>query len=562
MASEQLKRLAGGALLLGTAAHAAIDQFAAVGNAAALSAWEELTGEHAPELVANADGSTALRWTGGGTLDVYARDASGGPLLTPVSSGAFFALGVQGQWLAAGKDDRSWANISASASNDRSLLPGSTQLNSFQAGLASRDLRVVLGDVPVLHSDLGTSTALRGVGFRQRIDETMLSFAAGVIAPSWEAISHADLRSAPIRNAIALKASHVFTGSSVVFSTLQAFDDGEAVNAAGAPVPESGQSGTIGLALRHGRFALQSEAGIGRRNMHGGAADDGAAALVDGTWTGHRVTLRAGYHDVSSSFATLSASARPGVRESYANAAWALTAHANVAVDVRDTLDRNAAAAPDPQEQLGLETVPQMRSRAVTVQGNLALSRLPGASVSATLSRSRGSSDDGSRNDVDAGSIALSFVRGHWSGTLGYQVSFATLGQAEASGSTLHGWHARGMRSLPGVLPGIDLSVQLQAQVQRQVLAAGNDSQLASVGLRLAARSERWGEVSIGASTAWGHDPAGKPLRQSAASLDATHPLSKQLSVRGYLAVSDNFPDLQDIAYRETVGGVQLAYRF
>jgi hypothetical protein len=347
----------------------------------------------------------------------------------------------------------------------------------------------------------------------------------------------------------------------VIFSTVQAFDDGAPLETEGAAPPESGQSATIGLAMRHARFALQSEAGIGRRSTSAGA-DAGAAVIIDGSWTGERITLRAGHHDLSSSFATLSAGAIPGVRESYANASWAFTTYASVAVDVRDTLDRSVDAAHDLEQQLELESVPQTRSRAVSVQGSLALPQLPGTSITAAVSRSRGSSDDGSRNDVDAGSVALSFGRGHWSGTLGYQVSFATLGQEQASASTLHGWHARSAGRLPGVLPGVDVTVQLQAQVQRQVLSAGSSSQLATVAFELGAHSERWGQASIGASTAWGHDPAGQPLRQHTLRLDATHPLSKRLSLRGYLAASDNFPDLQDLAYREAVGGVQIAYRF
>jgi hypothetical protein len=59
-----------------------------------------------------------------------------------------------------------------------------------------------------------------------------------------------------------------------------------------------------------------------------------------------------------------------------------------------------------------------------------------------------------------------------------------------------------------------------------------------------------------------GHDPQGLPLRQHLVKVDATHPLSTQLSLRAYLSASDNFPDVDAIAYREVVAGAQITYRF
>ena len=95
---------------------------------------------------------------------------------------------------------------------------------------------------------------MRGLSVQRRFDATTLSFAAGVIAPSWEAISDAALRTDPIRNAIAFKASHALSRDSVLFSTVQAFDDG------GAPRRADGHGAPGSGPVRHHRRRVAARA--------------------------------------------------------------------------------------------------------------------------------------------------------------------------------------------------------------------------------------------------------------------------------------------------------------
>ena len=93
--------------------------------------------------------------------------------------------------------------------------------------------------------------------------------------------------------------------------------------------------------------------------------------LIDGTWSGQRFTLRGGYHDLSPSFATLSATTARGVRESYLNTSWVVASSATITLDLRDTLDRE----PDPRPRSSAlqSGLPQARARAVTLQGAVSL---------------------------------------------------------------------------------------------------------------------------------------------------------------------------------------------
>jgi len=566
MAARSIFAVAGFALAAGIAAVGAhADHHTVQSNDPALDAWSDATGADAPTLITAEDGTTQLVWTGTANLDLYARDASGGELLTPVTSGAFYALGVQGDWRGETQEgEKTWAQIAAALSNDPAVLPGTAQLGSFQVGRATRDWRLTVGDVPVLHSNLGTSTSLRGWNMRHRSEAVSLSVAAGVVAPSWESLADPAQRTQPLRNAVAFRMGMPLASNAVVFGTLQAFDDGSAVvSDAAVLLPASGQSATLGLNLRRGRFTLQTEAGASRLKEQSAASEPGTALLIDAAWHLPAVLLRGGHHDFSSSFATLSATAVPGLRETYANGAWSVTPVTSLSLDLRDTLDRNAGETPPPPgDPLAIPTTEPARTRAVTLQATTSPARFPGASLTATASRSLGVNPDGGRNDLDSVSASLSYARAQWNATLGYQLSRAVTGAMPQSNSTLHGVSAALGRDYASLLPGWDLNVQLRSQVQAQEIDGGAGSRLAGIELRLQLRNEPWGSVALAGSIARGRDPNGARLQQHALRIDAEHPLAKRTALRVYAAYSDNFPDTPQIAYSETVAGAQISYRF
>jgi hypothetical protein len=564
MAARGIFAVAGFALVAGIAG-ARAEHDAAQGNDPALDAWSEATGADAPTLITGDDGSTQLVWTGTASLDLYARDASGGELLTPVASGAFYALGVQGDWRGETQEgERTWAQIAAALGNDPAVLPGAEQLGSFQVGRATRDWRLTVGDVPVLHSNLGTSTSLRGWNMRHRSEAVSLSFAAGVVAPSWESLADPAQRTQPLRNAVAFRLGMPLASNATAFGTLQAFDDGSAVvSDAAVPLPASGYSATLGLNLRHGRFTLQTEAGASRLTEQDAASEPGAALLIDATWHWSAVQLRAGHHDLSSSFATLSATALPGLRESYANGAWSVTPTTSLSLDLRQTLDRNAGEIPPPPgDPLAIPTTQPARTRAVTLQATTSPARLPGASLTLAGSRSLGVNPDGGRNDLDSASASLAYVRAQWHATLGFQVSRAAAGATPASNSTLRGVSAALGRDYANLLPGWSLNAQLRSQLQQQEIDGGAGSRLAGIELRLQLRNEPWGSLAVSGSVARGRDPNGARLQQHALRIDAERPLAKRTALRIYAAHSDNFPDTPQIAYSETMAGAQISHRF
>jgi hypothetical protein len=148
------------------AASGALAQMPPDDNDTALETWSETTGSEAPLLVAEGDGTTRLAWTSSAHLDLYAREASGDALVTPYSSGGFYAAGVAAEWRDTAPMGR-LAAAGATSSNDRALLPTAAQLDTFQADAQA-------GTIPhgrrrgSLNSALSTSTVLRGVAHNTR----------------------------------------------------------------------------------------------------------------------------------------------------------------------------------------------------------------------------------------------------------------------------------------------------------------------------------------------------------------------------------------------------------
>jgi len=543
------------------AASGALAQMPPDNNDTALETWSETTGSEAPLLVAEGDGTTRLAWTSSAHLDLYAREASGDALVTPYSSGGFYAAGVAAEWRGHGPNGKSWLQLAATSSNDRALLPTAAQLDTFQAGRAGRDYRLTVGDAAVLNSALSTSTVLRGVSAQHQVERLTLSVSAGVISPSWEALADPSLRAQPLRNALALKASMPVASGVVAFATLQGFDDtpGTAPNAT-ALQPASGHSATLGATFTRSRFTLQAEAGISHLQPDGGAAEPGAALSVDASWRWRLLLLRVGHHDFGTHFASLSASAVPGLRESYVNGTWTLTPATTLSVDLRDALNRNVGSTQTPVEQSPLQQL-SLRSRAVTLQLTTSPAALPGTSVTVAASRSAGKTTAGSRKDLDGISASVTHTRGAWTTSLGYQASLAVTG-APQTANRVQSWTASIGRSFDDLIEGWQANLLGQAQFQRQTLAPGSGATFGGVGLQAGLVSERWGSLTLAANTARGHDPNGVPLSQHAVQLEAQHPIAKRTQLKLYAGWSDNFPDAAGLTYSDTTAGLQISHQF
>ncbi len=528
-------------------------------NQDALQMWSEATGDAAPTLVDEADGTTSLRW-GNASLDTYARTTSGGYLLTPYASGAFHRGTFEGgmETTRAG-DGKSWFRIALTESNDRAVLIGSTQLDQVQFGYASGGQRFELGDMALTHSTLSANTPLKGLRWQGSFESTRLSAAAGVVSESWEALGDGNRRMLFLREAVSVKAEQLLGGAGTVYATAQSFGDRGDLSADYATVARStGHSATIGANLLRGALSVQTEAALSQATEEGGTRAAAHAFIVDATWQHRAWTLRSGLHDFGPRFASLSVAALPGLRERYANAAWRASAWATLTFDLRSTFDRTQA----PIDPATLEVAGAGRTSAQTLQLNLAPPQLPGSVVTLVASRSRGHTLDEIRTDQASASATLAMTRGAWTSQATIQRGHSHTDAALTGASVVAGASGSVARSWGDAATAWNVQGTLSARYQSQRFATGVRNHVQSGGARITAVHSDQGAASLQLDVGSGRDALGNPLALRNLRLAIDRPVRPQLAMKLYAAWTNNHPQVPEIAYRERLLGVQFTYSF
>ncbi|MCW5623422.1 MAG: hypothetical protein KIT73_01730 [Burkholderiales bacterium] len=533
---------------------------AADGNAQALQAWSDATGQEAPALVTEDDGTTRLSWTTA-SLEFYHRNVSDGSLLTPFQSGSFQRGTLEGGTETTESiGSKSWFRIAITQSNDRSVLSGPLQLGQLQFGRSDAQQRFDFGDLALMHSTLGTSTQLKGLRWQRSFESVRLAAAAGSIAESWEALGDDTHRMQWRREAVSIRAERNVGAAGIVFATLQGYGDSGSPSADYAVAGRSrGQSATVGANLIRGALAVQTEMAFSHATDAGRGSAADHAFIIDATWTRQTLTLRSGLHDFGPRFASLSVATLPGLRESYVNAAWRANTWSTWTVDLRRTVDRSLplpeiAALEQPLSTAG-------RSDAATLQVSLRPPQLSGASLTLAASQSRGRTPDGARNDLASASATVALTRGPWT-TQGTVQQSLTWSDTAFGNSALQGVNGSVGRTWADATGAWTVRASLVLQRQSQRFAAGMHSHTQNVGLRLTVQHADRGSASLRVDAGSGRDTLGRPLTLRNLRLDVDRPIHAHLSMRLYIAWNDRYPDLPELAYREQVIGVQFTCPF
>lgn len=544
-------------------------------NATVLAQFAQASGAPAPELVAGEDGATQIEWHGGATLDFYSRSASGGALLTPYSGGHFHRLGLQSDLRGTAREgDVAWMQFALTQSDDPALiLLGNSQINTLSAGRAGQGYRVAFGDVAVNHSSLGANLPLRGLLAQRYFGQTLVSASAGVIAESWEALADSGRRRMFLKNVYALKAETPLGQNLQAYATVQGYrEDGDSVGAGAlALVPSSGNSGTVGLNWREGRYFLQAEGGLSRYSEKGLDGHRDRALVVDGGWQGDRLGLRLGHHDLGRYYASLSGLAGAGIRETYANASWQAAEWMSLTGDVRRSENQMAA----PPVPLPPPTIPPTpitpytpfvgRTDAASLRAQFTFAGVPGLSLALNVGESHGKSSAGGSNRNAHQGASLSYVQPVWNASLGYQNAKLSnsIAGTDSRSETWSLVYGRNWSDATDVAPASwTLGATASGSFQRQHLENGTTSTLNTLNLVVTGERSAWGRLSAILGGSRGHDATGGELRQHWYQLDAGRALGQRGGIRLYVRAMSSFQDRAAIAYRDRTAGVQLSYAF
>ncbi len=537
-------------------------------NEQVLQVWQQ-SGVSAPELVRQDDGATLIQWKGGASLDAYHNSTTGGSMVTPLASGSYHRLQLQGDLRAMHTNgDQNYLQFYATNTDDPAVLshaPG-TQIGTLQLGHSAADYQLAVGDVMADFSSLGSSTGLRGVLAQKQLGDALVSGMAGALANSWEQLAkHVD-RTQYIRRVYGAKLDAPIGSASRVFVTAQSYSDDEGSLDGGNSVlaPASAHTTTAGFSYQQDRFALQGEAGFSRWQEEGRDVEDDHAFILDASWTFDTLGMTAGHHDIGEYYTSLSAQAGTGLRESYLNGNWMATGWLSLNSDLRHS-ENTLATISTTGTPPATPSINSSETDSLATTANISFGpAYTGLSLMLNQSLSRGENSDGTDNRNTGYSGTLSYADQQWSASLGYQIASSQNSASSATDADTRSWQlslGRNWSSATEMASTWMLGLNLGLSRQMQELDAGGGPTTTGWQLSLNGQHDYWGMLSASymhGSTSG--QPGGGDLRQANWQIDASHTLGENNSVSLYLRNNTTSGSTTGADYKERVAGIQLVW--
>jgi hypothetical protein len=537
-------------------------------NDQVIQSWQQNNmGGSSPTLKREEDGSTRLEWKIGGTLDAYTNNvqSAGGFVTSPLRTGTFFRNSFSSDLRAIHRDNVvDYFQLGMSHSNDMAVLSQNRyQVNNVQLGRAGENYMVALGDITPNFSSLSSSLGARGLyGQRQFGDMTVYGF-TGLVAESWETLDNRIPRNQYLKDVHGVKLEKAFGSSLRAYVTSQAFSEREPSGPLAQPLfAPRGKSRSMsgGFQYQQDQFTLAGEMADSRFEDGGNADRDGRAGILDASWRGESVGLRAGYHDITNGFTSLSLAAQAGVREAYTGVDWTTASWLTLSTDLRRSrsttlptvwaesthIDTDSAAlratinfgADNPGWALGLQ---QAAANSVNSAGQLARSRDFSSALNYSTPAWNAGVGFGSGKVISEVSPASDSLNSNWSFNVGHTFS-------DAQADHVQTW---------------SFGVNFSAAAQKQRLMAGGQTANTNYTVSLTGQRAGWGSFSLMAMDGATKQPMGGPnLRVRGLQFEAVYPLQGQCSVKVYARSTHRNIDDPLLSSREDVAGLQLTYSF
>lgn len=537
-------------------------------NDQVIQSWQRNNmGGSSPTLTREEDGGTRLEWKASGTLDTYTNNvqSAGGFVTSPLRTGTFFRNSFSSDLRAIHRDNVvDYFQLGMSHSNDLAVLSQNRyQVNNVQLGRAGENYMVALGDITPNFSSLSSSLGARGLyGQRQFGDMTVYGF-TGLVAESWETLDNRIPRNQYLKDVHGVKLEKAFGASLRAYVTSQASSDREPSGNLAQPIfMPRGRSRSIsgGFQYQQDQFTLAGET-AGSHFEDGGNADrDGGASILDASWRGESVGLRAGYHDITNGFTSLSLAAQAGVREAYTGVDWTAASWLTLSTDVRRSrsttlptiwaesthIDTDSAAlratinfgADNPGWALGLQ---QAAAHSVNSAGQVARNRDFTSTLNYSTQAWNAGVGFGSGKVISEVSPASDSLNSNWSFNVGHTFSDAQ----------------------PDLAQTWSFGVNFSAAAQKQRLMAGGQTANTNYTVSFTGQRAGWGNFSLIAMDGATTQPMGGPnLRVRGFQLEAVYPITGQSSVKFYARSTHRNIDDPVLSAREDIAGLQLTYSF
>jgi hypothetical protein len=539
-------------------------------NGQVLSAWQQSAGGAAqPELVKQEDGGTKIEWHGGVTLNKYVNTASGGALQTPQTSGSYYKAQIGSDLRVTSPDgNMSFAQVSLTNSNDRAVLSQyPTQINSLVIGRAGPGYQMSFGDTALNLSQLaGSLGGMRGfLGQKQFGLSTIVSGAAGVISPSWEALEGVVPRTQFLRNAYAAKVETKWGESTQLFVIQEGYSDNQSSldSASSLLTPASASVTTMGFSYQKNSLSLTGETGASRWQETGQAGHSSMAYVFDARWTQQYYGLYGGHHDTGLYYTSLAGQAAPGLKETFVGGNWTAASWLGLNMDLRHSENKLAGSIPS-----GQSTINTTRTNAVATQENITFGqKLPGLSLALQQSVSNGENSGGSAHKTTAFGASTQYSGQSWNGGVGYNLNKVANPSAMGLSAKTATWtYSLGRNFMGGssaVGPAWMASVNGSVNVQRYMPDAGSSTSSQNFNLQMHLQRDQWGMLDANYGEGYLTSPVGgAAVRTRIYGVSASHSFGQQNSIRFYLSNNGNIAGAPNQVYNTRQVGAELIYTF
>jgi len=541
-------------------------------NNAVLAAWQQTAqaGEATPQLVKQDDGGTTIEWHGGATLNKYTDTVSGGPLLASQTPGDFYKADVNSDLRATSPNGAmSFAQFSLTNTNDPSVLSQyDTQINTLVVGRTGQGYDIRLGDTALDLSRLAGSTAgVRGLQAQKQLgSSTLVSVAAGVMAPSWEELENAIPRTQYLRDTYAVKLEQALGETTQLFVVQEGYSDEQNSLGTGNPsllAAASASVTTAGFNYQQNALSVTGEAATSRWKEVGQAANTSRAYALDATWNGQSFGLYGGYHDTGLYYTSLPGQAQPGLRETFIGGNWSATSWLALTADIRRSENRLADTTAS-----GTPTASATKTDTVAFAENITFGQqLPGLGLGLRQSSSNAKNADGSHNRMLEYSATATYSGQSWNSSLGYDLNKADTPATPASSGKTETWSANVGLNFPmggdGTMPPVWSGNLNMSGALQHFINAGASSRGSNYSLQLQVQRARWFILSANYGEGFTASPlaGGATVRMRTYMVSAAHPFGDQNSLRFYLSNTGNIAGDPTQIYSQKQVGAELIYQ-
>lgn len=532
-------------------------------NEAVVQQWAQTSPGTTPGLLSQGDGSTRIEWHGGVSVQNYTNNIdTSNTFGSALRNGNYTLMRIQSDLRGiTPTQDVNYLQLGVVATNDRSVLSQySPHIETFQTGRAGAGYIVSAGDVSPNFSNLSSVLGVRGFLGQRQFERTALSMYAGVVAPSWEYLDHLVPRVQLMKEVQGVKVEYAISDHLRGFVTGQHGQDlANSADVMGLPVTEL-SSTSLGFQLTDRKYAISAETAYSRFRQDGEDSRDGTATTIDATWRGDTLLLRAGHHDINAKFSSLSLSASPGTRETYAGGDWRAASWIGLSADIRNGKTYTLPTVFLPSQ------ITDSNSGSVRANINFGTNH-PNWNLALQSSVSNSQDSYGVHSSNDQHSVNLGYAKGLWAISAGYSLGRMENGALPALNGDTDTWMASVGRSFSdqtSIMPSTWMvSTFLTTSIQNQHVAGGMETKAYSTSLNLTGQRTDWGMLNLSLGMGSNTRPNGEStLRMTSVAIDGSHPLGRQGNIKIY--VSDIRRNISDATLyaNERVTGVQLNYRF